>query len=160
MPRAIGSKPAQKGDGRKRWHRSRAPPQNRDDSLSTQPAVVSQTTFDERIRAIPSMDLEALPSVIDEARLVENVAAVVEACLQQILGHTAPGSLRKPHPEQVHALRRLIFVSFLVKAIRCLRKYPIRMYSLNRIRYQASCDFQPYHRPSRKWRANRICYRV
>ena len=69
MPRAIGSKPAQKGDGRKRWHRSRAPPQNHDDSLSTQPAVVSQTTFDERIRAIPSMDLEALPSVIDEARV-------------------------------------------------------------------------------------------
>src|SRR6267378_4735078 len=95
MTRAIGSKPAQKGDGRKRWHRSRAPPQNRDDLLSTQPAVVSQTTFDERIRAIPSMDLEALPSVIDKARLVENVAAqstVVEACLQRILGHTAPAS--------------------------------------------------------------------
>lgn len=58
------------------------------------------------------MDLEALPSVIDEARLVENVAAqstVVEACLQRILDHTAPGSLRKPHPEQVRALRRLIF---------------------------------------------------
>ena len=50
------------------------------------------------------MDLEALPSVIDEARLVENVAAqstVVEACLQRILGHTAPGSLRKPHPERL-----------------------------------------------------------
>ena len=65
-----------------------------------------------RIRAIPSMDLEALPSVIDEARLVENVAAqstVVEACLQRIPGHTAPGSLRKPHPEQDRALRRLIF---------------------------------------------------
>jgi superfamily II DNA helicase RecQ len=58
------------------------------------------------------MDLEDLPSVIDEARLVENAAAqstVVEACLQRILDHTAPGSLRKPHPEQVRALRRLIF---------------------------------------------------
>jgi hypothetical protein len=58
------------------------------------------------------MDLEALPSVIDEARLMENVAAqstVVETCLQRILDHTAPGSLRKPHPEQVRALRRLIF---------------------------------------------------
>jgi hypothetical protein len=55
---------------------------------------------------------EYVPSVIDEARLVENVAAqstVVEACLQRILDHTAPRSLRKPHPEQVCALRRLIF---------------------------------------------------
>ncbi|KAN0069561.1 hypothetical protein V8E54_012576 [Elaphomyces granulatus] len=49
------------------------------------------------------MDLEALPSVIDEARLVENVAAqstLVETCLQRILDHTAPRSLRKPHPER------------------------------------------------------------
>jgi hypothetical protein len=73
-----------KGRWEEKMARKPGTPQNHDDSLSTQPAVVSQTTFDERIRAIPSMDLEALPSVIDEARLVENVAAqstVVEACL-------------------------------------------------------------------------------
>ena len=58
------------------------------------------------------MDLEALPSVIDEARLEENVAVqptVVEACLQRILHHTTPGSPLTPRPEQVRALRRLIF---------------------------------------------------
>jgi len=58
------------------------------------------------------MDLEALPSVIDEARLEENVAVqptVIEACLQRILHHTTPGSPLTPRPEQVRALRRLIF---------------------------------------------------
>ena len=49
------------------------------------------------------MDLEALPSVIDETRLEENVAVQptvrVEACLQRILHHTTPGSPLTARPE-------------------------------------------------------------
>ena len=40
----------------------------------TQMILASQKAFNERTRVIPSMDLEALPSVIDEARLEESVA--------------------------------------------------------------------------------------
>ena len=122
MPRATGSNPSRKHDGRKRWHRSRASLQDRDDSQSTQPTEASQTAFiNERIIAIPSLDLEALPSVIDEARLEENVAVqptVVEACLQRILHHTTPGSPLTPCPEQVR-LETL-------KAIHCCHSHGIR----------------------------------
>ena len=47
-----------------------------------------------RIIAISLMDLEELPSIIEEARREENVLlqmAVLKACLERILQHMNPG---------------------------------------------------------------------
>jgi superfamily II DNA helicase RecQ len=64
-----------------------------------------------RIRAIPSMPLTSLPDVIDAVRTRETVHLledVVQACLQRILSWRRR-ERRVPHPEQVRALRLLIF---------------------------------------------------
>ena len=63
--------------------------------------------------SISSMNIAGFPSVIDEARKLENVDAqepIIRACLQRILYCMKPSSEPCfPHYEQIRTLRRLIF---------------------------------------------------
>jgi len=64
------------------------------------------------IDSVHDMALSELPAVINEARLPLNVEAqtlVLEVCLRRILYFVEPTSSHAPRPEQVRALRRLIF---------------------------------------------------
>src|SRR6266699_6231667 len=100
--------PKQNRDRRKKWYKGR-----RKTGAGGAEVRLRPTLQPGHIIAISPMNLEELPSIIEEARREENVLsqmAVLKACLERILQHMNPeGRPQTPHFEQIRTLRRLIF---------------------------------------------------
>jgi superfamily II DNA helicase RecQ len=94
-------KKSRRSDGRKRWFKSH-----------TNVAITTSDDFEERIKQIPSLNLEDLQTIVQEAAAEPNVhlqMQVLILCLRLILKKMHPSQGREPKIQQVRTLRRLIF---------------------------------------------------
>jgi hypothetical protein len=107
MARTTGSingkrpKKSRRSDGRKKWFNSHS-----------KMAITTSDDFKERIKQIPSLNLEHLQTIVEEAAAEPNVhlqMQVLILCLRLILKKMHPSQRREPKIQQVRTLRRLIF---------------------------------------------------